>query len=74
MEITTGRLNGGRKEAMVELDLRIVRGNTRSCLVTDGTREEWLPISQIEDIQEIPGAEFSRITIPEWLARDRELI
>jgi hypothetical protein len=43
-------------------------------LVSDGKREAWLPKSQIEWTRLSQGGSAIEVTLPEWLAREKELI
>lgn len=78
----------GDKE--VEIDCEVLRDNDRSdaILITDGKmvekidpetgeiteeqREAWIPRSKI--IRKVPDGKTIKLTIPEWLAKDRGLI
>jgi hypothetical protein len=51
----------------IELNLDIIHETDAAVLVSDGDREVWLPKSMII-------VEGSIITMPEWLAMDKELI
>lgn len=44
----------------------------RAIRINDGTKDVWLPKSQLENI-EMDGF-IVTITMPEWLAHDKELI
>lgn len=49
-------------------------GATRDALkITDGTKEVWLPKSQITE-KEYDDGELVTIYIPEWLAIEKELV
>jgi len=48
--------------------------NGGAILFYDGTKEVWLPKSQIEDIDLEANEPLATITIPEWLAESKELI
>ena len=56
-----------RKSDLVEIDAE-VRGETaKAWRISDGDREVWLPKSQVE-------RDGSTFTMPEWLAKEKELI
>jgi hypothetical protein len=42
-------------------------------LLTDGVNEFWIPKSQVTEKEHISGSDYE-ITIPEWLAIDKEII
>jgi len=46
----------------------------RAILFYDGVKEVWIPKSQIEEEDDYEIGEEATITIPEWLAIDKELI
>lgn len=47
----------------------------RAVLVHDGTREIWIPKSQITEPKEIPPiGDTMEMLIPEWLAEEKGLI
>ena len=57
----------------VEIYVEIIRDNDKdlAILVSDGVSQFWLPRSQIEIEYRKDGAE---ITLPEWLAIEKEII
>lgn len=56
---------------MIELDtLEFQYATDEAILVTDGSKDIWLPISQVEITSETPFI----IEIPKWLAMEKELI
>ena len=55
-----------------EITVEILRESERAIFVTDGTVEEWLPKSQIE--YDDTGSNVVVITLPEWLAQEKNLI
>lgn len=57
----------------IELYIRIIHRTERAILVDDGDGEVWLPLSQVEIIEEDRNGDAS-IIIPMWLAKDKELI
>lgn len=58
----------------VEIYVEIIRDNDKdlAILVSDGVSEFWLPRSQIEIEHRKDG--HAEITLPEWLAIDKEII
>lgn len=47
-------------------------------LVSDGRRDAWVPLSQIEEVIEEPGGNFglmivTAIVVPDWVAREKGL-
>jgi hypothetical protein len=61
---------------LVDVDIDEVEVETdRAILVFDGTRTAWIPKSQIADTSEVQGrGDSGTLRIPEWLAKDKELI
>jgi len=57
----------GSKEK-IEFSVKLVRETEKAWLIDDGTQELWVPKSQTEWIDE------DTIAMPEWLAKDKELI
>jgi len=69
----------GRSD-LIPLELKIVRENERSLVVTEGVRDKAnnlithiLPLSQIE-VGKVRPDGFCEITMPEWLAFEKGLI
>lgn len=56
----------------VEVYVEIKRETELAVLVSDGVSEFWLPKSQIEIEHRKDG--HAEITLPEWLAIDKEII
>lgn len=56
----------------VECDVRVIHSTDRAYLVEYGDTKAWLPKSQVIDI-DFKG-DIATIVIPEWLAKDKELI
>lgn len=52
----------------------IRRLTDKAVLIHDGTREAWIPRSQIEDPEEFVMGENVEILMPEWLAKDKSLL
>jgi len=57
---------------LIEIYVEIKRESELAVLCTDGTNDFWLPKSQIE-IKYIKDSD-AEITLPEWLAVDKEII
>lgn len=55
-----------------EITVEILRESERAILVSDGDAQEWLPKSQIEYEGEV--GQTITITIPEWIAKEKNLI
>jgi hypothetical protein len=63
--------SGSKRE--VQLDLLISHETDAAVLVSNGIIEVWLPKSQISiEYSRVGG--LNAITMPEWLAIDKELI
>lgn len=66
------RIEMGKTE-IIEIFGEIRRETNKAILFFDGTKEEWIPKSQIE--YETPNKnKETTIEIPEWLAMDKGLI
>lgn len=63
----TGR--GSEGQAPIEIACSVKHETERAWLITDGTKDVWLPKSQCE-MDERAGI----CTMPEWLAKEKELI
>jgi hypothetical protein len=52
------------------------RITSKAVLVHDGIREAWIPLSQIEDptSDEIEIGQTNELLLPEWLAKEKDLI
>ena len=59
---------------MVEISGELIHETDEAILIDDGNRRVWLPRSQIE----MDGTAFAgyniKISVPEWLAQEKELI
>jgi hypothetical protein len=55
------------------IDVTIIRETEKAVLINDGTREEWLPRSQIEMEGPDPDG-LMQLTAPEWILKDKGLI
>ena len=63
------------KSDIIDIEIHIHHATDRAVLVSDDgdkDRAVWLPLSQME-IDVNPGG-TGTITLPEWMARERELI
>lgn len=58
----------------VEFCVIIRRETDKAFLVQDGTKEIWIPKSQIELDQDGGVGDTVVVTMPEWLAIEKELI
>lgn len=61
----------------IELTLEVKQETVLAFLVTDNDIEEWIPKGQISVIDKYEDEEENviiEIEIPEWLAKDKELI
>ncbi len=61
-----------RNTEQIEITVEILRESDRAILVSDGDVQEWLPKSQIEYEGEV--GQTVVVTIPTWLAQDKNLI
>lgn len=57
----------------IEIACEVRRTTDKARLIFDGTKEVWIPESQISDECEDKGKTIS-IFIPEWLAIDKGLV
>lgn len=61
----------------VTINVKVVERTDLALLVSDGRKEAWVPLSQIEDTIEeedgMFGVNITAIIIPEWLATDKGL-
>lgn len=57
-----------------EVHIGILRETDLAFQVTDGETTAWLPKSQIEEEIGLNVGEDTTITIPEWLALEKDLI
>jgi len=56
-------------DLMIDIACEIKVETDKAVLINDGTKEVWLPKSQIEI-----NREDKEVTMPEWLAIEKELI
>jgi len=62
---------------MIEIYATVIMSRPDTVLISDGSREAWLPKSEItcdDDDGEYHDGEMMTIWVPEWLAHDRGLI
>lgn len=62
----------------VRIDVGLVASTDLAILVTNGPREVWVPLSQIEEEIEEPTGAFGIVTttaiiVPHWVAREKGL-
>lgn len=61
----------------IRINVKVVEQTDLALLVSDGRKEAWVPLSQIEDTIEeedgMLGVNITAIIIPEWLASDKGL-
>ena len=56
------------KSELFDLAAKIRAETSKAWLLFDGTKEAWVPKSQVEDNRD------GTFTMPEWLAKDKEFI
>jgi hypothetical protein len=61
------------KSCLIEIAVNIVHTTERAVLVRDGNREVWLPLAHTE-VGPIRQGGNATVTIPEWLAIEKELV
>jgi N-acetylglucosamine-6-phosphate deacetylase len=59
----------GMKSDLIDIACEIKVETDKAILINDGTKEVWLPKSQVEI-----NREDKEVTMPEWLAKEKELI
>lgn len=60
----------------IKINVKVVERTDLALLVSDGRKEAWVPLSQIEEVIEEPGLFgpiITAIIVPEWLAADKGL-
>ena len=60
----------------IKINVKVVERTDLALLVSDGRKEAWVPLSQIEEVIEEPGLfgpVITAIVVPEWLAADKGL-
>jgi cold shock CspA family protein len=60
----------------IAVQVKVNREGLKAVLVNDGTKDVWIPKSQIEDpdMDDVETGDHIDIMIPEWLATDKGLI
>lgn len=56
----------------IDIEVQVKAGTEKAILVSDGETEVWLPLSKIE-VEYKPGGK-AIVTLPEWLAIEKELV
>ena len=59
-----------------KIHVKVVERTSLALLVSDGHKEAWVPLSQIEEVIEEPGIfgpVVTAIVVPTWLAADKGL-
>ena len=59
---------------LCEFDLELVAETPKAICISDGINEGWIPKSQLEDDIEYLQDGLVHIILPEWLAKNKELI
>lgn len=67
-------LESSRDSRLIDIALDLRWSTGKAYLVSDGTKEVWLPISQVENSDEVKVGESGVFVMPEWLAKDKGLI
>ena len=57
---------------MVEIEVKVMATTETAILINDVAEEVWLPKSQLEDWPNV--GKTGKIVMPEWLAKDKELL
>lgn len=60
----------------IKINVKVVERTALALLVSDGRKDVWVPLSQIEEVIEEPGLfgpEVTAIMVPDWLAADKGL-
>ncbi len=65
-------MTSGRSD-IIDISVEFTAQTSKAILVTDGTTEAWLPLSQVE-FERDPGGKTYTVSLPEWLAKDMGLI
>lgn len=61
-----------------KINIKVVERTDLALLVSDGRKEAWVPLSQIEEEIEEPTGHFGLVTttaivVPDWVAREKGL-
>lgn len=62
-----------RKSDLVDIEVEVIHTTDRVVLVDDGDRRVWLPLAQVE-VGPIGPRRGATVTMPEWLAIEKELV
>lgn len=65
--------NDARKSDLVDIEVEIIHTTERAVLVSDGSRRAWLPLAQVE-VGPVGPRRGATVTLPEWLAIEKELL
>ena len=62
----------------IKINVKVVERTDLALLVSDGRKEAWVPLSQIEEEIKEPTGSFGLVTttsivIPDWVAREKGL-
>jgi hypothetical protein len=61
----------------IKINIKVVERTALALLVSDGHKDAWVPLSQIEEVFEeddgMLGTNITAIVIPKWLAEDKGL-
>lgn len=60
-------------ERLADIEVLLKHATKAAYLVNDGTKDVWVPKSQCE-LAENPTTATHTLTLPEWLAQEKELI
>jgi len=65
-----------QKSNLVDLEVKFIRQTDAAILIDDGFHEVWLPKSQINWLltKSTSTGHYMTVTLPEWLAKEKELI
>lgn len=61
----------------VKINVKVVEHTDLALLVSDGCKEAWVPLSQIDEVITEPscgGPMVTAIVVPKWLAADKGLM
>lgn len=62
------------RDDLVEIQVEVIGESEFAFFVSDGTYDEWIPRSAIENVDEVSVNYEGTIFIPEWLALEKGLI
>jgi len=59
----------------IDVEVEVRHMTAKAALVHDGSREAWLPYSQIEDgLETLEVGKHVTLLVPEWLATEKGLV